>query len=282
MASGIYMIRCVPTGKVYVGSSTDIEKRWSRHRMDLSRQMHHSPHLQRSWDKHGADAFSWTILEHATEVILKDREQNYIDFYRSSDRRFGFNICRLATSSRGVVFSKETREKMSASRTGKVHSPETRKKLSVAARNRSPETNARIANGKRGKPMSPETKKKLRQANLGKRHSPESLAKIGIANRTRSPESRAKSAEAHAARNRSPESRLKNSLAQHKRYESPEVRQKYSIAMINLYQSPGFREKMSDCIKAAWARRKAATQAPARLVQRTLFDLDQSDGTQVA
>jgi hypothetical protein len=56
--SGIYAIRCLANGKVYVGSSAGIDARWSEHRYDLNAGRHHSPHLQNAWVKYGAAGFS--------------------------------------------------------------------------------------------------------------------------------------------------------------------------------------------------------------------------------
>jgi group I intron endonuclease len=34
-ASGIYQIRCIPTGKIYVGSAVNLRKRWDQHHRSL-------------------------------------------------------------------------------------------------------------------------------------------------------------------------------------------------------------------------------------------------------
>src|SRR4051794_5001336 len=60
--SGIYAIRCKPTGKVYVGSAARITKRWNDHRQSLASGKHHSVLLQRAWEKYGPDAFEFTVL----------------------------------------------------------------------------------------------------------------------------------------------------------------------------------------------------------------------------
>jgi excinuclease UvrABC nuclease subunit len=47
-ASGVYQILCVPTGKVYVGSASNLRIRWREHRWALNRGTHHSEYLQRA------------------------------------------------------------------------------------------------------------------------------------------------------------------------------------------------------------------------------------------
>jgi group I intron endonuclease len=64
LKSGIYAIRCLVNGKVYVGSAVNIVSRWRVHKHHLTHHKHHSIHLQRVWDKHGPEAFSWEILEY--------------------------------------------------------------------------------------------------------------------------------------------------------------------------------------------------------------------------
>lgn len=60
---GIYIIECIPTGERYVGSSEDIDRRWSTHRSQLKRGVHHSRSMQSRWDEFGAAAFKFEILE---------------------------------------------------------------------------------------------------------------------------------------------------------------------------------------------------------------------------
>ena len=75
---GVYSIRCDNTGKIYVGSSTQIYVRWSQHRADLRRDKHHNYRLQRAWIKHGEQAFSFHILEECDRESLERREQHFV------------------------------------------------------------------------------------------------------------------------------------------------------------------------------------------------------------
>ena len=56
-ACGIYLIRNASQQKVYVGSSIDMEKRWSAHIRLLNRGCHHNRHLQSAWIKYGKEFF---------------------------------------------------------------------------------------------------------------------------------------------------------------------------------------------------------------------------------
>lgn len=70
MTSGIYIIRCIPTNKVYVGSSKNIEERWLQHKQMLLKGSHHSIKLQRAWDKHGAENFEFEIVEEVIDGLI--------------------------------------------------------------------------------------------------------------------------------------------------------------------------------------------------------------------
>ena len=74
---GIYIIRHIESGKVYVGSASNISKRWHRHRKDLRLGRHPNKHLQAAWTMYGEDAFVFEILELTGEFDA--REQYWID-----------------------------------------------------------------------------------------------------------------------------------------------------------------------------------------------------------
>lgn len=51
------------TGFRYIGCSKNHEARWKEHRRDLSKNNHHSIHLQRAWNKYGKDRFTFNIIQ---------------------------------------------------------------------------------------------------------------------------------------------------------------------------------------------------------------------------
>lgn len=56
--SGVYAIRCLANGKIYVGSSADLNKRIGEHKARLRAGDHfHLPRLQQDWVAFGAGAF---------------------------------------------------------------------------------------------------------------------------------------------------------------------------------------------------------------------------------
>ena len=76
---GIYEIRNTRTGMSYLGSSQNITKRWWMHRRDLRLGVHHNHHLQRSWEKHGAQCFTFSVLLPCPPDCLLAREQELLD-----------------------------------------------------------------------------------------------------------------------------------------------------------------------------------------------------------
>ena len=78
MTSGVYQILNTVNGKPYVGSSANIERRWSVHRHALSKGTHHSVKLSRAYAKHGADAFAFSVLETCEPELNIARELYWI------------------------------------------------------------------------------------------------------------------------------------------------------------------------------------------------------------
>lgn len=92
-SGGIYQIRNVRNGKVYIGSTVNFETRFYQHRRELNKGKHHSRKLQQSWNECGSDAFVFEVLEIAEfddRQQLYQLEQEYID--RLLPHKFGFNM----------------------------------------------------------------------------------------------------------------------------------------------------------------------------------------------
>lgn len=89
---GIYCIENTITHKKYIGLSSYINKRWREHLWMLENNQHDNSYLQRAWNKYGADAFTFTILEECDVTCLPEREMHYIAKYRSDERLYGYNL----------------------------------------------------------------------------------------------------------------------------------------------------------------------------------------------
>lgn len=107
---GIYAIINLINGKMYVGSSVDMEYRWfSRHLNHLQKNKHENQHLQSSWNKYGEENFEIIILEKCDRSKFKEREEYFMNFYFSWDRQYGYNKDRIVNEN--IERSEETRIK---------------------------------------------------------------------------------------------------------------------------------------------------------------------------
>ena len=61
--AGVYQIKNLESGKVFLGSSTNLHGPLNRHRFMLSINRHPNAALQADFDRLGADAFAFEILE---------------------------------------------------------------------------------------------------------------------------------------------------------------------------------------------------------------------------
>lgn len=158
-SAGIYCIRCIPTNKVYIGSAHSIADRWSHHRSLLTRGVHTNTYLQRAWNKHGASSFTLTVLELVSDTPrLVEREQYYITFYASTDRKKGFNLRGTAHMRPGKVirqprlfhqsmglktpYNSARAERIRKYWTGRKHRPESIEKMRESKRGRPEHPNA--------------------------------------------------------------------------------------------------------------------------------------------
>ena len=92
--SGIYEIRNTETGKVYIGQSKNIMIRWRDHIARLKKQKHDNQYLQNAWNKYGAEAFSFSILETCEPDFdkLNELEIKWIALKNALDGKYGYNI----------------------------------------------------------------------------------------------------------------------------------------------------------------------------------------------
>jgi len=195
---GIYQIRNLVNGKVYVGSG-DIKQRWYSHCSQLRNGKHANDHLQNSWNKHGEGAFEHSILEECSVAELLPKEQQYFECFRELGIEL-YNIAEFAGAPmRGRRHTEETKKKMSESKKGlqvgekngmygKVMSEQQRAHLS--------EIMSGEGNPFYGKKHTDETKRRISEMNkgkntdadnpfYGKKHSEETKRKLSEAARQR-------------------------------------------------------------------------------------------------
>jgi len=105
--SGVYQIKNITNGKVYIGNSENIKRRWGDHKKRLRAQIHHCQSLQRAFNKYGESAFEYSIIEYVQVINqLADREQYWMDKIRPYKKKNGYNIRKIATSNLGISRAK--------------------------------------------------------------------------------------------------------------------------------------------------------------------------------
>jgi len=150
-SSGIYQIRNLVNGKVYVGSAINLRARWQKHLSNLRYNKHPNIKLQNAFNKYGVDNLIFEIIELVpNKEQLLDREQYYINTLNAVNE--GYNICPIAGNTTGVFHTEESIQKMKVAHSN--ISEETRKRMSEA--------------GKRRKPISEETRRHMSEAQKGK------------------------------------------------------------------------------------------------------------------
>ena len=184
MTCGIYMIQNKANGKIYIGKSGGIEKRWGKHKWALRSNRHHNEHLQHAWNRYGEDNFEFTIICKCDKSQLNTMEKAYISKLRANDQDFGYNLTdggegcsptektrkKMSESQKGKTHSEKTRKKISEAHKGKTHSEKTRKKISENNANRRPEVRKKISEANKGRIVSEETRKKIGEAQKGEKN----------------------------------------------------------------------------------------------------------------
>lgn len=255
MASGIYLITCTKNRRRYVGSARNIEIRWGKHRSDLTLKKHHNIHMQRSWDKYGATAFEWAIIEIVDDAnLILSREQFWMDTLHPE-----FNISPFANrptmaghkmpasfsrqlsdrnrkawasmspedrKARGHLLSERTRQAYADGKLSKErapHSEETRAKIKTARARQSAQQQAKTARKRADWELGREAREqsrreKVSRANKGKPKSAATKAKL-----------RAAAAEQMA----NPEMQAKHRAAVQEAMQRPEVKAKHRKGIEN-------------------------------------------------
>jgi group I intron endonuclease len=174
MTIGVYSIQS-PSGKFYIGSSSNIKKRWNSYK-NLRCKL--QPKLYHSFLKYGVNAHVFKIEIECGFDELYEWEHHYSNYYKSVDT--GLNCMIPSFKDVKSIVSKETRLKMGKSGKGRVVTSETRAKISSSSKGKihSSETRHKLSLAHKGKKISEEQKEKLRIIKKGQKHSEETKEKI--------------------------------------------------------------------------------------------------------
>jgi GIY-YIG catalytic domain/NUMOD3 motif len=108
---GVY--RIAGAGRVYVGSSDDIPRRWKSHLSQLRGGRHHNYRLQAAWNEHGEAAFAFTVVEEVAALAdLVGAEQRQLNAALAAGPVYNLALD-VSTPARGLIHTAESRLKMS-------------------------------------------------------------------------------------------------------------------------------------------------------------------------
>lgn len=85
--AGVYAVRCAASGEVWVAGAPNVEPQHQRHWFGLRTGGHPNRAMQAAWNAHGADAFSFEVLERLDDEdltplgradLIKARERHWL------------------------------------------------------------------------------------------------------------------------------------------------------------------------------------------------------------
>ena len=89
--TGIYKITNLLNGKIYIGQSIDIMRRWRQHRSSYKKNNQWNTPLYNSMHKYGLINFMFEVIEECPRDLLSSREQYWIQYFNTYDRQYGYN-----------------------------------------------------------------------------------------------------------------------------------------------------------------------------------------------
>lgn len=241
--SGIYSITHVPTGKIYVGSSDRIFRRWREHFLFLEKGAHGNRHLQAAWTKHGSVEFAFCLLESCSPERLIEREQIHIN---ATPEALRYNLSPVSGSVRGMKWALSEESRLNQSRGHRLLTDE--QIIEAKELCRAGETYASV-----GKRYGVGLHVIFKAVRGGLKTDP-SAPIVGIIRRKRTAETRAKMRA--SALNRAPageETRKRISAANIGRTFTDEWRAKLSAAAKNRVYTPEWRSNMAEAKRSGYA-----------------------------
>lgn len=160
--SGIYAITNNVNGRIYIGQSKNIPKRWNNHTSTLNRGVGDNVLLQNDWTFLGSSCFTFVILECCETHLLEERECFYISLYKEQVPLYNFTDG--GKGSNGYKHTDEAKTRMAESRVGEKNfrfgqelTEEHKQRISAAKK------------GKKKAPFTEEHRRHMSEAHMGKK-----------------------------------------------------------------------------------------------------------------
>lgn len=139
----IYLIKNLYNNKVYIGQTTNLNRRISDH-FKLAFKNIKKTYFYEAIKKYGTHNFTWRILGTCnSREELNEAEKECISFFESNNKLYGYN---LTNGGNQCNINNIIKEKISNANKGKLKTEEHKRKLSIA---------------NKGKKLSKETKEKI-------------------------------------------------------------------------------------------------------------------------
>jgi group I intron endonuclease len=129
--TGIYKITN-PNGKVYIGQSINIEKRFKQHKRAFN--LNSGTKLYNSLQKYGYNNHNFEIIAECIVEDLNKKERFYQEQFDSVNN--GLNLCYTTTEIERGIIAEEVKNKISKSKTGIPKSTEHIDKIKAASAGR--------------------------------------------------------------------------------------------------------------------------------------------------
>lgn len=177
---GIYMISCLISEKVYIGSAQSLKIRYSSHFNALKRKAHQNKHLQSAYNLYGEDQFVFSPIEYCQVDCLTTREQYWTDYFKSYNNKFGYNQRPIVDSNRGVRFCEQARRSFSEGAKKRLQRPEELERLRRQAVlvSQSDAIKAKISKSRTGIGHTEEAKARIAASLKGRAHTPEAIERM--------------------------------------------------------------------------------------------------------
>lgn len=157
MKSGIYYIKHIDSGKIYIGQSEDIERRIRAHKnwfTDPKRVINR--HLFNYAKKYSLDCFEFGVVEYCEMEQLDEKELYWFTVYKSNC----FNVRPTPVSNRGIKRTQEFCAEMKKMVEQRYADPEHLEKHREAMRNRGKQWRDSIRKSAKIRANNPEWKKR--------------------------------------------------------------------------------------------------------------------------
>lgn len=166
--TGIYCFKNLVNGKVYIGQSVNIQRRYKQHLSNIN-NLKHQEAIYLALRKYGVENFSFEILKECDINNLSKFEQYYISKYDAYGCN-GYNETVGGEGSIGYKHTKESKEKMSASRKGRIVNEEWKQHMRDSSTHHTP--------WNKDKKLSEEHKEKISNSLSGHKHTIDSKEKM--------------------------------------------------------------------------------------------------------